>query len=263
MFSITNAKIAGFTPRWARFRGFSVLFDSPGDCLVPHGQRLDLACDLDGDAELGFYKGLRDGLTALEPDLLTATYLFCPLPPPSYHVTAWDGGNDGNVTRAVGSWRAKLEEYLAALPDTATRPHDLTDTVLASPLVSRRDWGVEFQFDALAIWGGSVLVARLAPTDAARSVYEQFVAERGRLSATYRGKFGVGASERYTPHVSLGYFANREGGQMAMPCLHEWNQVFTEGMRGLTLSFEHASVYGFTDMATFFTSAAPASDVAS
>ena len=260
MFSITNAKVAGFTPRWATFRGFSVLFDNPGDGLVPHGKRLSLACDVDGDAELSFYKSLRDGLACLDPNLLTATYLFCPLPPASYHVTVWDGGNDGNVVKAVASHRQMLEQYLAALPDAVEGRHEITDLVLASPLIGRRDWGVQFQFDKLVIWNNSAMVARLAPTESAQSVYEQFVAERGRLSASFRGKFGVGASQGYRPHVSLGYFANREGGQMATPCLQEWNRVFEEKMRGLTVTFARASLYGFTDMATFFT-ASSATDV--
>ncbi len=30
MFNVTNAKIAGFLPRWASFRGFTILFNNPG-----------------------------------------------------------------------------------------------------------------------------------------------------------------------------------------------------------------------------------------
>ncbi|BDI34009.1 hypothetical protein CCAX7_60600 [Capsulimonas corticalis] len=254
MLSITNEKVAGFVPRWAEFRGFSILFDSPGDCLSPRGGLLDLTCDVDGDPNLGFYKSLRDSLARLNPDLLTTTYSFCPLPPSSYHVTVWDGGNQGNVARMLAEQRPKLEDYLAALPDAAVRPHEMTDMALASPLVRRRDWGVEFQFDELVIWGGVVMVARLAPTNAGQNAFERFVAERRDLNASFREKFGIGASEGYTPHVSLGYFANREGAQLALPCLREWNALFGNQMQDLRLIFEHASIYGFTDMATFFTS---------
>ena len=103
------------------------------------------------------------------------------------------------------------------------------------------------------------MVARLAPTEASRESFEQLVAERRELNASFRTEFGIGASENYTPHVSLGYFANREGAQLARHCLSGWNEGFSEQMHGLTLSFQHASIYGFTDMATFFTSAADAS----
>ena len=119
MFSITNEKVAGFTPRWATFRGFSILFDPPGAGLLPSGNRLDLACDVAADPALGFYKRLRDSLTRLDPDRLTATYLFCPLPPPSYHVTVWDGGNDGNVGEVDGDARREMEDWLAGLPELA------------------------------------------------------------------------------------------------------------------------------------------------
>ena len=56
--------------------------------------------------------------------------------------------------------------------------------------------------------------------------------------------------------VSLGYFAGREGAQLARPCLREWDVLFAERMQGLTLTFQQASLYGFTDMATFFKVAA-------
>ena len=263
MLSITNEKVEGFVPRWARFRGFSILFDSPGECLTAHGSLRDLVCDIDGDAELEFYRGLRDSLARLNLDLLTTTYLFCPLPSLSYHVTVWDGGNDGNVNEVLQTQRPKLEAFLAGLPDTAARRHEMTDLALSSPLVGRRDWDIEFKFDALMIWGGVVMVARLAPTEACAEAYSQFVAERRRLNDSFRAALGIRASENYTPHVSLGYFANREGAQLATPCLGGWNEGFFEQMQGMTVSFAHASLYGFTDMATFFTTAAPASDEAS
>ncbi len=255
MFSITNEKVAGFTPRWARFRGFSLLFDPPGDCLVSSGKCLDLACGLDADAALGFYRALRDSLAQLNPDLLMATYLFCPLPPPSYHVTVWDGGNDGNRTFVVSDRRPALERLLAGLPDALALPHEMTEPALASPLVRRRDWDIEFQFDHLAVRGA--LVARLSPTEASQEAFAAFVEERHRLNDFVHETFGIAAYENYTPHVSLGYFASREGAQLARPCLPEWNALFAERMQGRTLTFQHASLYGFTDMATFFKAAEP------
>ena len=251
MFSITNEKVAGFTPRWAPFRGFSILFDPPGTGLVRSGNRLDLACDVESDPALGFYKRLRDALARLDPDLLTATYLFCPLPPPSYHVTVWAGGNDGNVTTVLGEHRRKLETLLANLPESLGAGHELTAPALASPLTQRADWDIEFRFDHLAV--RSALVARLAPTEASEDTYREFVEEeRRRLNAASREAFGISTYDNYTPHVSLGYFANREGAQAAAPCLRDWNEAFREQMRGQTVTFRRAGLYGFTDMATFF-----------
>lgn len=58
--------------------------------------------------------------------------------------------------------------------------------------------------------------------------------------------------------MSLGYFANREAAQLAAPMLGAWESVFAEAMAGQILPFAHAGVYGFTDMATFFTTAVDA-----
>ncbi len=254
MFSITNEKVAGFVPRWASFRGFSILFDPPGDALTPMGPCLHLACDVEADPALGFYKALRDGLARLDPDLLTAAYLFCPLPPPSYHVTVWDGANDGNATFVAPDKRPALEQLLAGLPDSLALPHEMTAPALASPLV-RRDWDIEFRFDRLAIRGA--LVARLSPTEASAEAFAAFVEERHRLNDFVHETFGIATYEDYTPHVSLGYFASREGAQLARPCLPDWNALFEERMQGLTLSFRRAGLYGFTDMATFFKAAGP------
>jgi len=259
VFSITNEKVAGFTPRWAGFRGFSILFDNPGDCLTPSGSYLHLTCDVETDTTLGFYKALRDSLARLNPDLLTAAYLFCPLPSPSYHVTVWDGANDGNRSFVVSDRRPALERLLAGLPDALALPQEITAPALASPLVRRHDWDIEFQFDRLVIWSNVVMVVRLAPTEASQEAFGQFVEERRRLNSSFYEAFGIRASQNYTPHVSLGYFANSEGAQSATPCLPDWNALFAERMQGLTFPFHRASLYGFTDMATFFKAAEPLS----
>lgn len=256
MITVANPKVAGFAPRWAAFRGFSILFDNPGNSLTRSGNRLDLTCDVDADSELGFYKALRDSLDSLNVDLLTRTYLFCPLPPPSYHVTVWDGGNDGNVREVFNEQRHKLEAFLSGLPDTLMRPNELTEMTAASPLVTKRDWNIRFRFDQLVKWGNSVVVARLAPADSSSAqVFDELVSERAHLSARFRRAFGISPSDRYSPHVSLGYFANREAAQLATPCMDGWNRDFEARMQGTALLFRQASVYGFTDMATFFKAA--------
>ena len=255
MFSITNEKVAGFIPRWADFRGFSILFDPSSSGLTPDGPCLTLACDVEADPALSFYRALRDSLARLDADLLTAAYLFCPLPPPSYHVTVWDGANDGNKSLVAPDRRPALDRLLAGLPDALTLPHEMTAPALASPLVRRPDWDIEFRFSHLSIRGA--LVARLVPTEASQEVYAEFVGERHRLNNSFHEAFGIAAYEDYTPHVSLGYFASREGAQMARPNLPDWNALFAEQMQGLTLTFRQASLYGFTDMATFFKAAEP------
>ena len=56
----------------------------------------------------------------------------------------------------------------------------------------------------------------------------------------------------YVPHVTLGYFANRESAQLATPLIADWENIFEEAARGLTITYHSISLYGFTDMITFF-----------
>jgi hypothetical protein len=253
MIAITNPKVAGFVPCWAPFRGFSLLFDNPGRSLARAGDLLDLHCQVESDPELGFYRMLRDSLQRLDLGLLTNTYLFCPLPPASYHVTVWDGGNDGNVARVFTSQRPELEVWLADLPRSLSKPNELIEMTVSSFLARREEWNLRFRFDRLVNWGNTVMVARLAPADeAASQALNELVEERRRLTARFQERFGIGPAESYTPHVSLGYFANREAAQLSVPCLEEWDRTFSEQMQDLTLSFSRISLYGFTDMATFF-----------
>lgn len=257
MITVSNAKIAGLVPEWAPFRGFSILFDNPGDSLR-RAERYDLiANDVDHDAALGFYRTLRDALVSLDVRLLTHTYLFCPLPPASYHVTVWDGLNDGNAEEIAPAHREGVAQLLADLPAALRAPHPLIRAARESALAARRDWGLSFQFSHLSLVQQSVLVAELkpaAPGDAARM--QELLQARADLSAQTQAAYGYSPYHRYWPHVSLGYFANREHGQLAMPCVAGWTAAFAQRLDDKRLSFEHASVYGFTDMATFFTGGA-------
>ena len=103
MITITHDKILGFTPRWAPYNGFSLLFDNPDNGFSPLGGvgGFDIPMKLDSvpsDPALILYQVFIDALNNIDINLLTNTYLFCPLPPSTYHVTVWDGLNVGNIS---------------------------------------------------------------------------------------------------------------------------------------------------------------------
>ena len=108
---ITNPKLCGLEPRWAPFRGFSLVFDPP-----------------EGDV---FFRALRMGLAALENDALIADFYLRLLPPASFHVTAWDGVNDGKLAEVVPEFRAAWERFLQA-GAAKPFPEDLFREVQAS-----------------------------------------------------------------------------------------------------------------------------------
>ena len=56
----------------------------------------------------------------------------------------------------------------------------------------------------------------------------------------------------YAPHVTLGYFANNESAQLVTPLVADWAKIFEEVARDLTITYDSISLYGFTDMITFF-----------
>jgi len=253
MITVTNPKVASFVPQWAAFRGFSILFDNPGDCLQYSNGCDLLVCDVDRDPALSFYRHVRDALAGLDVRYLTHTYLFCPLPSTSYHVTVWDGANDGNVGRIAAPQREIIEQLLADVPAALREPHPLIQLVRLSPLVERQDWNLTFRFSRLSLVGDSVLVAELdpaTPNDAER--LHELIRGRRELSARVQPTYGFSPYQQYWPHVSLGYFANRELAQLAMSRVEQWNARFVKALDRQTVTFTHARVYGFNDMATFF-----------
>jgi hypothetical protein len=253
MITITNPKVAGFVPQWAPFRGFSVLFDNSDASLVGAGSLKQLAGDVDNDPALGFYRALRDAITGLDLRVLRHTYLFCPLPSLSYHVTVWDGANDGSLNSGTPSQRQVFEHLIADLPQAFSQPHPLIQLVAESELVRRKDWNIQFCFNRLQLIGHTVLLAELAPADSEAELrMQELVSARRALSVATQASYGISPYERFWPHVSLGYFANHELAQLAMPCVPLWDALFRERLANQRLTFSSASIYGFSDMATFF-----------
>jgi hypothetical protein len=253
MITITNTKIAGFEPRWASYRGFSLLLDNPGKSVSPMGKDwLKVNCSLD-DQDLQLYKGFEEFLDEVGRRRLTNTYLFCPLPSNSYHVTVWDGLNDGNVQDVSVSYRLKLDDFLENLPGSLLSDKEFTGEIHRSPLLTGLDWSITFQFSELTKWGDQVLVARLEPADqGSQTEFKRIVSDRKILSAAFQEKFQVKMRSDYSPHVTLGYFANEEYAELASSQIAPWTELVKERVKHLTITFRSISLYGFTDMVTFF-----------
>ena len=252
MIKITNEKVAGLEPRWAEFRGFTLLFDNPGANLKPIHSIAYLNCDVDASSDLLLYKALWDGLQHIGLEFLFKTYLFCSLPPASYHITVWDGINASNLGEVASEHRPACKRFLQTLPESIQET-DLFAEITNSELLTRPDWNIRFQFSRLEKWGNVSIVAVLEPADdESDATLRNLTKARTALTSDFEHKFGVGPYSNYTPHVTLGYFANHDVAEQASPRMESWNRSFHEITAGLTLELNRISLYGFTDMATFF-----------
>lgn len=253
MLTIANPKIAGFAPRWATYRGVTILFDNVG--LRRDGPWLRLDCALDAIPEYTLYRGLRAAMCALDPDLLLRRYLFCALPPATYHVTLWDGPNDGNVEHALPQVRQRIDDLLLDIPGALSHGNLISGTIAGSPLIRRRGWQVGFTVNRLVIVQQSALVALLTPTLATREAFAMLVELRSAWNASFRHRFGIAAYEPYAPHVTLGYFADPALAAEAEAELPAWEELVLRHTAGASITFNSASLYGMLDMVTFFRTA--------
>jgi hypothetical protein len=113
-------------------------------------------------------------------------------------------------------------------------------------------WTIKFKFSKLAKWGNRVLVARLEPADReSEDEFRRIVVDRNDLSVRFQKQFGFKITD-YSPHVSLGYFANKEYAELATPQIDRWTGWCEKEAGDLIVAFRNISLYGFTDMVTFF-----------
>lgn len=264
---VTNAKLhtAGLVATWAHWPGCSVLFDNPGASLLDIGDGLARMNSRTGvDPALGFYTSLEQTLATLDLPQMAEEFGFCPLPSYSYHVTVWDGINPGNIHTVSANHRPALQDFIAGMPGALHSQPPALDFLASAALVTpqgtfpdsalvTQDFGsLNFRFLELVNWSDTAILARVDGADAASA--EQLTAITANRQALYARMseiLGTPAGSDYYPHVTLGYFANREQGALSRPFLAEWNARFAQRMAGLTLTFTSMSLYGFTDMISF------------
>jgi len=248
--SITNSKIAGLDPTWAPYRGFSLLFDNPGESFSPDGTGLLRIDNKPGD-HLELYQSLAAFSQQIQSSIPKETYCFCPLPYHSYHVTVWDGISAGKAVNFSDTQRTNLDSLLADLPDLLGTDNPCTGAAKASRLVTTK-WQIELMVKSIAKWGNVSLVALLEPKDQkSQFTFEAIVRQRVLLNLTYRKTFNLTLRDSYYPHVTLGYFANHDLAEAATPLVDSWQHMVLDATNGISIQFNTISLYGFVDMVTF------------
>jgi hypothetical protein len=217
---------------------------------------LRVDCSPRWNEELHLYRVFADFFVEIGGSAAPNDNTLCPLDPASYHVTVWDGLNDGNTQAVAACFRSKLVEFLSHLPDALLADEALSPQARSSPLTQRVDWSITLKLAELANWGNHAIVARLEPADLdSEKIYRWIEGERKLLSERFQEQFGVHVYWPYTPHVTLGYFANEEQTASSFSDMDRWNESMREKADGLTITFNSISLYGFTDMITFFKTA--------
>jgi hypothetical protein len=247
MLAITNAKVAGFIPRWAQFHGFSIILDQPDSCYLrlPKGLS-ELDCSLSSDQGIDLYRGLDRMISQLGEDDLGRRYLFCRLPFASYHVTLLDGINDNNVACVADDIRAGVKDWLRQSPFFHL-PEPLKMVELHKRLIEP----LTYTFDRLEIFDDQALVALLRPKVGSEDAHSKLTKFRGDLADAI-AQTGILTTVSYAPHVSVGYFMNQQYGALARAMLPTWTSQARHEIEELSLTFSSVGLHMFTDMSHFF-----------
>ncbi len=256
MNNITNKKLKGIN-EWADFIGFSLLFDNPGDSLrIMDCGLLKVNCILH-DHKLKLYKILNDLLNQTIPNMPPNDYLFCPLPFSSYHMTVLDLINYDNLNRLNERYIPIFKNYLNGFCNSFHNDHEFHSIIYESILFTDVNWDINFKFNKLTKWSNKVLVARLIPTDRnSKDQLKILEIERKKIIDKFKSKYGNFFSTHisdFKPHISLGYFANKEyGALITEEIIESWSQEFKNHLQDNTINFQSIRLYGFTNMATYF-----------
>lgn len=253
MVKITNTKLSGIAPPvWKSYRGVSVLYDGPGCAALGGVEPLEeLATARSRDDRL--YRTLRTVADDLAADARSTGAELCLLPLRTYHVTLCDGVDEGARARARQDRRGEVGATLDELPDSLLWPNRVMRS-LREPEIRWAVWQapITFRVAGVGAWGHA-LVARLIPAGersmAAKARHE---AARSDLVASLRARLGVEV-QPWRPHVTLGYFANHEdAARVRDELVPGWQGLVRARTEGATITFRSASVYGFTDMVSFW-----------
>lgn len=266
MIEITNNKIEsiGSSVKWARFPGFSFLFDNPTDNfdrLAANDSSLiyQLSSDLD-DPNLILYNKLYYGIRELIEKPRQNNPFICLLPPYSYHVTALDTINKDNVNFLRRAYYSEFMDLFKRLPDSICEESSIYRVSQQFSALSNKSWELKFSFKQLANFSDRALVALLEIEHDSKSHFDVFLKIRSRTKNFIKEFYGktIDVQHNYLPHITLAYFANSQSAayfteqNLKILSLELRNNLKDSWDDPTFISFSSASLYGFTDMVRFF-----------
>ena len=252
-----NSKIASYRAEWARFPGFSLLFDNPGGGYrnTVHGPLLH--CEPHAHDQQMLLATIADWAE----ETLTAEAFWrlgiCATPVSSYHVTAWDGLNPALEDRLTEPSLTAARRSFAAFP-AASEDEALFQAQLA-PVQTDLSALLPLRFQAAGLRSTPRigLVVDLCPADAeSKERFEAFQACRRSHAEHLAARWGVAYTGALQPHVTVAYYANPadrpELDSARTDAVQAWSTALAARTQGQVLSVESLGFYAFSDMARFY-----------
>lgn len=258
----TSPKLTGPEPAWAPFKGWSVVFDTDpdGDQHDDGGGRSGAVADgvelLHLPAELIAGHNLYSRLSAWSADLpghLGQPAGYLPLPPSTYHVTVCDGLSDAQLQETSGNARQRIATMLNSLPGAVVDPASLVPHAAdaLAHLVERAAPPIDLSFEGIETRGHALVVV-LEPCHASLPACAKIVEARSTLLSALGTDFGLDLITPWRPHVTLGYWTNRDIAELHQHLVESGSQAILDAAPDSPIRVGRASVHAFDDMATYW-----------
>ena len=252
-----NSKIASYRAEWARFPGFSLLFDNPGGGYCETADGALLHCEPRAASQQALLAAIADWAEeTLDGDAFWRLGI-CATPVSSYHVTAWDGLNPALEDRLIEPTLSAARHCFAEFP-VASDAEALFQAQLA-PIQANLASLLPIRFAAAGLrsTAGVGLVVDLMPADAeSRERLAAFQVCRRAHAEHLAARWGAAYTSDLRPHLTVAYYAQSpqaaDQAQARDQALPRWSRALLECTQGLSLCVESLAFYAFTDMARFY-----------
>jgi len=232
---------------WKKFPGFSLLFCPNQD---------DFEGSLIKNSLLKnkpFYQTLYEVSSEFSKNnpILSNVNQFMGLDFSSWHVTVWDGINQGNFSQLKKEDKSDFSRFMNSLKYTDIHS-DIRELIEKSIRWMNSSGEIRFAFRKLYNYENKVLVVSLKPADiSSLDRLHKIKLIRRNLNNYFEDRFGFTMNLRYLPHSSLGYFVNEKAGKDFRPFHDNFNALLEEKLKNITLNFNGVNLFSFSDMITF------------
>jgi hypothetical protein len=243
---IAHPKIQTMKPVWAKFNGYSLIFDSLDTSTAKS------AFEFSNDpTTVAAFKGVAKALRSVGRRNLVRQTLVCLLPKSSYHVTVVDLIHQGNGHRVTEQFKDSVAAVLKrANPNTPEVDPVFPALGLTGGSNATFDLGLEFE--SITTMEGRALGLRLRPaTQKDERILDELQLWRTELQERVLGAMGL-PIRPFEPHLTLGYFPNEGVLDGQDDLIEEVEKEMAAHLKGKVFRFTDVSLYGFTGMHAFF-----------